>query len=353
MDRGAHSTRVGAHGQLAVLGIQQRNLARSVLTPLSQHIVAAAMCAPLGAAAGFDEADEARIFGMPLAADAIGMANATTSVWGGYGSDNPATVGAIHDDRTLAITATNVAYSAAQDVAAAEVDLTLPFAWGTLDISLGNAQSDRGVSRGGDDFAIEKDPYLLIMFGAEVARGAFTPSDTLYLGVSAAPRIDHTKYTFYDGDHAALKTNSDIDARGAGMLYKPDDRTGFGVSYNVWRIHTDLREVGVGRDHDDLSLEWWKFAGSCQLSDSLFASVEYRRFSGSERTEQWAIGGEYCLSEAVCGYAGYGAGPTLGIGYYGSDRIAINVGYARRIADRVQGQFGQSPTVSVTIVVYL
>ncbi|MDP2665576.1 MAG: hypothetical protein Q8P23_02965 [bacterium] len=302
-------------------------------------------------AAGFDQADEARIFNTPLGADTLGMGNAGTATWTGFSTDNPAALGAWQEKkRSVNFTGSSVNFSGAPSVKTGEIGVTIPISeQSILDISLGNTQSNRGTTLGGDNFEITKDPYLVIQVGSEVKKNLFTEGDALSLGVMLAPRVGRTIYRFYDAGAEVLRTDSKIYGFGAGALYKLSEDLGFGVSYNEWRISTVALNLASDTEESiRSSLKSFKLGVGKKITDKLFLTVEAQRFSGTAKTWQLAGGAEYCSSEQLCWYGGWnGAGPTVGVGIYG-DVGTINVGYTSRMARYTKEQFGESPTFSVT-----
>jgi hypothetical protein len=305
------------------------------------------------AQADFDSADEARLFGMGLPADALGQANATTANWKGFSSDNPATLTATANK--LVYAGTNaVDFSAAPAVSSQWVGVTLPTTAGVFDISVGTTRSKRGISRAGDDFQIDKDPYLIVMYGAEVASGWLNDNDSLSLGVMLAPEFDSTDYSFYDGTTLLLETDSAITAQGFGAQYTLNDSTGIGVSWNRWELETTVHETGVGSYRDDGKMEWWKAAVTHVVNARWTLNTEWRRYEGTSSFTEWAFSTEYCLTAEWCAYAGHSGGTdggnTFGIGHYRERGFAINLAYADQIADDIDDQFGESPTLSLAIV---
>ena len=302
-------------------------------------------------AADFDRADEARIFNTPLGADTLGMGNAGTATWTGFSSDNPAALGAWQEKkRSVNFTSSSVKFSGAPSVKTDEMGITVPISeQSILDISLGNTQSNRGTTLGGDDFEIAKDPYLIIQAGSEVKKNFFIEGDALSLGVMLAPRVGRTTYRFHDAGTEVLRTDSKIYGFGAGALYKPSEDLGFGVSYNEWRLRTITSDLVTSTEESvRSSLKSFKLGVGKKVTDRIFLTAEVQRFSGSAKTWQLAGGAEYCSSEQLCWYGGWnGAGPTVSVGIYG-DVGTINVGYAHRTARGIDEQFGGSPIFSVT-----
>jgi hypothetical protein len=221
---------------------------------------------------------------------------------------------------------------------------------GVFDVSIGNTRSERGTSRAGDDFRIDKDPYLIVMFGAEVASGWLNDNDSLSLGATLAPRFDSTDYSFYDNAGLLLETDSAITAQGLGAQYTLNDSTGVGVSWNRWELDTTVHEAGVGSYRDDGKMEWWKAAVTQVIDEHWTVNAEWRRYEGTGNFTEWAFSTEYCINAQWCAYAGHGGGTTFGIGHYRERGFAINLAYAEQIADDIQDEFGNSPTLSLAIV---
>lgn len=305
-------------------------------------------------AVDFERADEARIFNAPLGADALGIGNATTATWTGFSTDNPAALGAWQEKkRSINFTGSSVKFSGAPSVKTGEIGVTIPvLEQGIIDVSLGNTQSNRGMTLGGDDFEIAKDPYLVIQAGSEVKKNLFTEGDALSLGIMLAPRVGRTTYRFYDTGTESLRTDSKIYGFGAGALYKPSEDLGFGMSYNEWRISTIEMDLLSGtKESIHSSLKSFKLGVGKKITDQLFLTVEAQRFNGTAKTWQLAGGAEYCFTDKLCGYGGWnGAGVTAGIGVY-QDFGTINVGYAHRTARYGDEVFGKSPVLSVTFTV--
>lgn len=300
-------------------------------------------------ASPFEAADEARLFNMPLGGDALGMGNATTATWTGLSTDNPAAVGASREAH-LSLTASEVAFSAGPRVRAGELGVTWPLPLGTIDLSIGDTRSSRGRTAGGDDYRIVGDPYITVMYGTEAGRNVLTEADALYLGVMASPAVGRTRYEFYDTAGVTLRTETRVRGWGAGALYKPDPVTGIGLSYNAWRLDTHVSDLAANTEEtENRNLRQWKL-GAARSFSNLLVSVEARRSQGQTDKTSFAFGGEYCLGDSrLCLSAGWnGAGATFGAGI-SSSAMGFNIGYARRIASDISGQFGDSPTLSATL----
>lgn len=301
------------------------------------------------AASPFDAADEARLFNMPLGGDALGMGNATTATWTGLSTDNPAAIGASRE-AYLSLTTSEVGFSAGPHVRAGELGVTWPLPLGTLDLAIGDTRSSRGRTAGGDDYRIVGDPYITVMYGAEAGRGVLTEGDALYLGVTASPAVGHTRYEFYDSGGIAQRTKTHVRGWGAGALYKPDTVTGIGLSYNEWRLDTRASDLATSTEEtENRTLRQWKL-GAARSFSNLLVSLEVRRFQGQTDKTSFAFGGEYCPGDGrLCVLSGWnGAGATFGAGI-GTNAMGFNIGYARRVASDLSGQFGDSPTVSGTL----
>ncbi len=303
----------------------------------------------VSAASPFEAADEARLFNMPLGGDALGMGNATTATWTGLSTDNSAAIGAIRE-AYLSMTASEVGFSAGPHVRAGELGVTWPLLYGTIDLSIGDTRSSRGRTAGGDDYRIVGDPYITMMYGGEAGRGVLNEADALCLGVMASPAVSHTRYEFYDVGGVNLRADTRVRGWGAGALYKPDKVSGIGLSYNEWRLDTRVSDLAANTEEsENRTLRQWKL-GAARSFSNLLISFEVRRSEGQTDKTSFAFGGEYCLGDGgLCVFGGWnGAGATFGAGI-SSSAMGFNIGYARRIAPDVSGQFGDSPTMSGTL----